>query len=58
MCPACLTAISMIVAGVVSTGGAAALTAKVLQARKVAKDASDRSELQAPQGHIEEKEND
>lgn len=34
MCPACLAAISMIVAGVVSTGGAAALTVKALGRNK------------------------
>jgi hypothetical protein len=30
MCPACLAAISIIVAGVVSTGGAAALAVKAM----------------------------
>ncbi|HTZ46931.1 MAG TPA: hypothetical protein VMH20_05035 [Verrucomicrobiae bacterium] len=34
MCPACLAAISMIVAGVVSTGGAAALAVKAMGRKK------------------------
>jgi hypothetical protein len=40
MCPACLVTISMIVAGVVSTGGVTALGAKAWQRRKDSKEAS------------------
>ena len=34
MCPACLVSISMLIAGVVSTGGATAIAAKVFARRK------------------------
>jgi hypothetical protein len=37
MCPACLAALSMVVAGVLSTGGATALAAKTILRRKNAK---------------------
>jgi hypothetical protein len=40
MCPACLAAISMILAGVVSTGGAAALAVKALGGNKENREAS------------------
>ncbi len=43
MCPACLATISMIVAGVVSTGGVTALAAKGWQRRKEAKEAGGES---------------
>lgn len=34
MCPACLATLSMVVAGVISTGGATALAAKTILHRK------------------------
>ncbi|MGB2664097.1 MAG: hypothetical protein WAK48_08850 [Candidatus Acidiferrum sp.] len=34
MCPACLATLSMVVAGVISTGGATALAAKMISYRK------------------------
>jgi len=40
MCPACLATISMIVAGVISTGGATALAVKTFGRRKASEDAS------------------
>jgi hypothetical protein len=40
MCPACLATISMIVAGVISTGGATALAVKTLGRRKASEGAS------------------
>jgi hypothetical protein len=42
MCPACLVTVSMIVAGVVSTGGVTALAVKSLGRRKVDGGASRR----------------
>ncbi|MGB7726814.1 MAG: hypothetical protein WBL50_02195 [Candidatus Acidiferrum sp.] len=40
MCPACLATLSMIVAGVISTGGATALAAKTILHRKNVKEPS------------------
>jgi hypothetical protein len=40
MCPACLATLSMIVAGVISTGGATALVAKSLGRRTGSAEAS------------------
>jgi hypothetical protein len=40
VCPACLAAISMIVAGVVSTGGATALAVKAMGRKKKNAEAS------------------
>jgi hypothetical protein len=41
MCPACLATISMMVAGVISSGGVAALTAKALQRRGAPRGAAE-----------------
>ncbi len=38
MCPACLATLSMIVAGMISTGGATALAAKTMLHRKNVKE--------------------
>lgn len=60
MCPACLATISMIVAGMISTGGATALAVKTLGWRKTSGEASGldvvpgENELQ----RTEEKENE
>ena len=45
MCPACLAAISMIVAGVVSTGGAATLAMRARGRNKENEEASKGEEL-------------
>ena len=58
MCPACLAAISMIMAGVVSTGGAAALAAKAFGRNKENGEASGEEAAtdQAEETSLKEKE--
>jgi hypothetical protein len=50
MCPACLATLSMIVAGVISTGGATALAAKTILHRKNVKEPGEAGVTPAGKG--------